>query len=436
MNYHSRILCCCDEGVTFKSEVKTSSIYCMSCFLQWMLFATIILSTNGAMAAEKDKIRLQKDMQVLGERHSQSSPLKWSVSGVTAMGGSTLNSDELKQLQAGSHDPKQNGFTIQALALAVHAKLDNHVDATASIVSHIEPDGESVVELEQAFIHAKDLYLDTSVMAGQYFLNFGEENTLHPDDWDFVDVPFLLTRLFGGDKLRSQGIDLSWQLPSLSSSTLLFGVSNPHGETATSFFYKQGEDVAGHKLKDREVSGMKDLLYLLKWSNKYSTNNSPHRIGFGASALFGPNATGDSTNTQIYGLNFDWSLFSNGQSQKPKLNWRTELMYRNYEAGDTNDTSNEILKDYGLFSQAVWQLDNYLALGLRAEFANGNSGNFNTPQRTKRKRFSINVTRSLSKSIKWRLQYNRDLDDSVQDKSADSVWLQMIFKAGDHDEHE
>lgn len=436
-----------------------------------------MLSTSGSMAATKEMVGYNKKKQETQDKRSQTQPLyeaqiktlcqrilelekvidpnsggntssvagvhdfdehqsrlQWSMSGLVVMGGSSASKNELQLLQSGSHDPKKNGFTTQALSLGVHTKLDRNIYATSSIVSRIKPDGESVVELEQAFIHGKTTLYNLSFMAGQYFLDFGEENKRHPDDWDFVDVPFLITRLFGGDKLRSQGIQVDWQFS--SSSTLLLGASNPGGETVTSFFYNEGKEVAGHALQDRDVRGLNDLLYSLKLSHQFSARYSPHHFGFGASALFGPNATGDSTDTQIFGLNFGWAWYGNGQSRKPRFNWRTEWISRRYEAGDKNDPSHESLKDYGVFSQAVWQPDHDWAFGLRAEFADGNKGNFNDTLRENRKRYSINVTRQISKSVKWRLQYNRDLDDSLQGDSADSFWLQMVFRAGAHDEHE
>ena len=462
-------------------KTNTYGVYYIAFCFKWVLYAGISLATSNALAAKDEMAGLHHQMQHLREQmqqtqelyksqinvleqrilelekannyqqrnntlpvasvpesdehHSQPAGFQWSLSGLVAMGGSTANGNELKQLQAGAHDPRKNGFTIQALSLAVHARFNEQLDATASIVSHIEPDGESLVELEQAFIQAQGLTDNLSVKAGQYFLDFGEENTRHPDDWDFVDVPFLITRLFGGDKLRSQGIHLTWQTPMPWRSTLSLGISNPVGETATSFLYEQGETVGGHVLLARDVESPGDLLYLLKWSHRLPVAG-PHHIGFGASALFGPNATGDSTDTQIYGLDFEWTKYANAHSQKPLFNWRTELMLRRYEAGDNNDPTHETLKDYGLFSQAVWQLDNKWALGLRAEYADSNGGKVNDPLRDNRKRLSLNITRPLAKSVKWRLQYNHDRDNTLSDNNADSVWLQLVYQAGSHNEHE
>jgi len=103
--------------------------------------------------------------------------------------------------------------------------------------------------------------------------------------------------------------------------------------------------------------------------------------------------------------------------------------------GDINDPTREILRDYGIFSQAIWHLDAKLTAGLRAEFADANKDNANDPLRDRRKRFSVNVSRSVSKSVNLRLQYNYDRADSLSGDSANSVWLQIVFKAGAHDEH-
>ncbi len=468
--------CTCDAVTIYRLKTNTSSVYCASCFLRWMMSVTIMLSAGRAMAAQENtqfhkqeqmlheqmndknqyyetqinilEQRIQKLEKAADSDHRYKSEsvagsrdagehqpeLKWSMSGIVAMGGSTASADELLLLQGGTHDPRKNGFTLQTLALAARVELDQYFDAMGSLVSVIEPDGESVVELEQAFIESTNLPNNFSARAGQYFLDFGEENARHPDDWDFVDVPFVITRFFGADKLRSQGMQLAWR-PSLSwRSTLLLGVNNPNGETVTSFLYKKGEEVAGHVLQARDIEGLKDMLYMFKWSNRLPVDNL-HRIGFGVSALFGPNATGNSTDTQIYGLDFEWAQHVNGLNQQPRFNWRTELIFRRYEAGDSNDPTHEVLRDYGIFSQAIWRLDAKLTTGLRAEFADANQDNANDPLRDRRKRFSVNASHSVAKSVSLRLQYNYDRADHLSGGSANSVWLQMVFKAGAHDEH-
>jgi hypothetical protein len=110
-------------------------------------------------------------------------------------------------------------------------------------------------------------------------------------------------------------------------------------------------------------------------------------------------------------------------------------MYRRYEAGDRNDPDQEILADYGAFTQVLWHFSGDWAIGLRAEFADGNKDSRNDPLRGKRTRCAINLTRPVSRNVWWRLQYNHDRADFLRKDSADSLWLQLGYKAGVHDEH-
>lgn len=390
--------------------------------------------TNTLISLNDSESHQGKDAHSHPDNHQSEGFLKWSMSGLVSAGGSTVNASELERLQGGAHDPKKNGFTLQALALSVNAGLGDGHGATASIVSHIKPDGENIVELEQAFLQTKTYNNGLSAKAGQYYVEFGNEMTRHPDDWDFVDVPFLITRLFGGDKLRSQGVELKWQPPFHRHTSLTFGINNPDGETASSFNSEQGEEVGGYILQDRQAKKLDDMLYSVKWSH-YSTPVNNHQFSYGASALFGPNASGNHTRTQIYGLNFNWKSFAQSHGHDPALNWHTELMYRNYEAGDKSDPNHDVLKDYGFFSQLIWRTNHNSIIGVRAGYADASSGLFYDAARVARKRLAISYTRALSSSLKWRLQFNHDRDDALADGEASSLWLQLVFQAGAHDEH-
>lgn len=365
-----------------------------------------------------------------GHRHQpEPSRVSWSMAGLSTLGGANVGARELEQLEAGTHDPRNTGITLQTLALAANARLNRHLDAVGSLVSHIEPDGENVVELEQAFIRGRGLPYGVSLLAGQHFLEFGEENQRHPPAWAFVDLPFMIPRLFGSDKLRSQGVRLIWAPPPPWRSRVYLGVYNPDGETATSFLFEEGEQVADHVLRSRDVDGPEDLLYLLKWSHRLLVT-AAGRLDAGLSALFGPNASGRATRTQIYGLDLRWSAYPAPSDRQPGFDWRTELMARRYEAGDRDDPAREILRDYGLFSQAVWRLSRHWSAGLRAEFGTANADNSRDPLRSNRKRFSVNLGRALGGRIRLRLQYNRDWAEHLPKHTANSLWLQIAFRAG------
>ncbi len=363
--------------------------------------------------------------------------LHWSFSGLAAAGGSTARPPVLRQLQDGTHDPRQTGFTLQALALAARADFGRGLRATASLVSHIEPDGTNVVELEQAYFHAENLGAGLSVTAGQLYPQFGREMTRHPDDWNFVDVPLVITRLFGADKLRSQGIQARWDAPLARHPALFFGVFNAAGETATSFLAQPDESVGGHRLIAREATSVADLLYLLRWSQPFS-HGARRRNDIGVSALYGPNASGQSTQTQILGIDLRISRLRGPHQTHPAFDWRSELMFRRYEAGDGALSTRETLLDVGGFTQAVWRLDRFAprwSAGLRAELAGGNRNSIDDPLRSRRYRLSFVLTRTLASNLWLRLQYNQDNADNLTHGTAHSLWLQLGFKAGEHGEH-
>jgi hypothetical protein len=363
------------------------------------------------------------------------SSLNIGLSGLFAAGWSSVDNAELAKLQAGGHDPKVNGFTIQNVELTLGATVDNSFDAQANIVFQIDSAGATVAELEEAYFVSRSLPGGLQLKGGQYFTEFGRQNNQHPHTWAFVDQPVILARLFGGDGLRSQGIRASWLLPTESYSELTFGIQNAKGETATSFLNAAGEDIGGHTLIDRQARGAKDLLYSARWLNGVDLSDTLS-MNLGLSALLGPNASSTDTNTRIAGadLYFKWQP-NNSQRGYPFVAWHTEVMQREYEAGDQTSPGHETLKDRGMFTHAVWGFKLGWEAGLRWEYATADGNTSNDPLRDTRKRLSPNLTWRFSEYSKVRLQYNRDWAEHLPQKTANSVWLQYEFGLGSHMAH-
>lgn len=363
------------------------------------------------------------------------SPLKIGLSGLFAAGGSSVDNAELANLQAGGHDPTKNGFTVQNVELSIGATVDPYFDAQANIIFLINAAGETVVELEEAFFITRNLPGGLQVKGGQFFTEFGRQNKQHPHTWAFVDQPVVLSRFFGGDGLRSQGVRASWLMPTDWYSELYFGMQNPKGETVTSFLSEAGEDVGGHTLIDRNARGSGDLLYSARWLNGFDLTETVS-MNLGLSGLWGPNASGYTTDTEIYGVDLylKWQP-TTSQRGYPFVAWHTEVLKRRYEAGDPGDATRETLKDWGMFTQALWGFTPGWVAGLRYEYvtADGNTGS--DPLRDTRKRLSPNLTWYLSEYSKLRLQYNRDSTEHLAEKTADSLWLQFEFSLGSHMAH-
>ncbi len=375
------------------------------------------------------------DISTASNATAGNSSFQVGLSGLFAAGGSSVDNDALVNIQGGAHDPNQNGFTVQNVELSIGGTVDPYFDAQANIIFQIDADGETVVELEEAFFTTRSLPWGLQVKGGQYFTEFGRQNKKHPHTWSFADQPVVLSRLFGGDGLRSQGARVSWLMPTDWYSELYLGVQNPKGETVNSFFNAPGEVIGGHTLIDRDVRNFGDLLYSGRWLNGFDLSDTVS-VNLGVSGLWGPNASGTTTDTYIFGAD-KYLKWQPAYTQRgfPFISWHTEILKRRYEAGDLSDANHEKLNDWGMFSQALWGFKPGWIVGLRADYASADGNTSTDPLRDTRKRLSPNLTWYPTEYSKLRLQYNRDWAEHLSGKSADSLWLQFEFNLGSHAAH-
>ena len=131
-----------------------------------------------------------------------------SFVGLTDFGWS--DEPNVPALQVGDHDPHVRGFTIPNAELALDGTVDPYFKGFANIVYKIDRLGETNVELEEMFLLSSSLPKNLQLKAGQYFVDFGRQNTQHPHAWAFADEPLVINRMFGPDGLRSQGARVSW----------------------------------------------------------------------------------------------------------------------------------------------------------------------------------------------------------------------------------
>ncbi|MCI0526450.1 MAG: hypothetical protein L0Y56_03225 [Nitrospira sp.] len=104
----------------------------------YLLFITLVTFTGSSSWAQVPQIP---------GRSVQSLNPEISLDGLAAAGYFS----EAENLNFGGHDPKNQGFTFQNLELTLGATVDPYARADAHIIYLIE-DGESVVELEEAYL--------------------------------------------------------------------------------------------------------------------------------------------------------------------------------------------------------------------------------------------------------------------------------------------
>ena len=162
------------------------------------------------------------------------------LSALMTAGSSSERGDDLEDLQAGAHDPRQRGFTLNQLELSFLGAVDPYMYGQAYLVFQIDDQGETKTELEDAYVTTQKLPFaleekGLELEAGQFFTEFGRNNPTHPHSWAFVDQPFVVSRLLGGDGMRAPGVRASWLTPLPWFSELKLGMQNSRGEAQVSF---------------------------------------------------------------------------------------------------------------------------------------------------------------------------------------------------------
>ena len=354
-----------------------------------------------------------------------------SFDGLFAAAGSTAK--DLGSLNTGGHDANQRGFTVQNLETTFDGAVDPYFKGQANIVFQIDKDGESFIEVEEAFLTSMSLPLNLQAKAGTFFTEFGRLNQFHPHAWDFADQPLVNGRFLSPDGLRNPGARLSWLAPTSNYTELFIAVQDSQGETVRSF--RNEEALFGREAVETRVRNMGDMLYVPRIATSFDLTDE-QTILLGASAAFGPNSTGTDENTLIYGLDMFWKWKSKyAAGGFPFVTWQTEVMGRRFEAGEDINAGlpDEVMNNWGTYSQIMWGFKKRWVAGLRGDYVDGEE-EATDPLGFERWRMSPNLTFYPSEFSKIRLQYN--YDDILEDDSTEhSVFLQFEFLLGSHGAH-
>lgn len=382
-------------------------------------------------------------------------------------GSSTKGGGDLHNLQGGAHDPRQRGFTLNQLELSFQGAVDPYFRAEAYLVFQIDDEGETNTEVEEAFATSQSLPfglhdLGFEIQAGQFFTEFGRNNPSHPHTWAFVDQPFVISRFLGGDGQRAPGVRVGWLTPLPWFSEIHVGMQNARGETLPSFLANdevfEERPIGGRPREYDSVHSLDDLVYLARWVNGFDIGEEWSAL-VGASALFGPNATGSDGRTQIYGADFvaKWQPLRSDRGW-PYVRLTTEVLYRRYRAdefsGDLtqDDGSSQFvfipkdrLNDWGLYSELIWGFRRGWSAGVRYGYGGADGPNYdptgartsrnNDPYRSTRHRVSPVLFYDPTEFSRLRLQYNYDHAKNLSGNDAHTVWLGLEISIGAHPVH-
>lgn len=360
---------------------------------------------------------------------------------VSLFDGGWSSAKDIKNLQPGDHDPHQNGFTLPNTELTLDGAVDPYFKGFANIVYKLDNNEETSVELEEAYFLTTSLPHNLQLKGGQFQTEFGRQNPQHPHAWAFLDQPLVLNRMFGPDGMRSQGLRLSYLLPTSFYTEAMVTVGNSTGESAWSFRNPDSNEIHGGVPDDHEARGLGDMTIVPRISSSFDLT-STQTVVLGASAAFGPNNSGTSARTEIYGADLYWKWKpAAAEAGFPFLSMQAEALTRRYEADQrvAEDGSGpailpaQNLRDWGSYAQVLWGIKPRIVAGLRGDWVRGNDGVFDAESRRNRFRLSPNFTMYPTEFSKFRVQYN--YDDRKGLEKENSLWFQFEFLLGAHAAH-
>ncbi len=324
-------------------------------------------------------------------------------------------------LQTGGHDPTASGFNFQQLELSVGSAVDPYFRFDANIVF-----SQFGVEVEEAYATTLDLPANLQLRAGQFLTRFGRINPTHPHSWDFVDQPFVIGRVFGGEGNRGLGVEASWLTPLPWYVEVVGSATDAAGEsTARSFFGGGGSRVLSPL--DLQLTGAVKQFFELSddWS-----------LLWGLSGATGPNPTGYRNRSDVLGTDVYLKYRPVSGASFTSVALQAEVLHRRRQVPE------DLLTDVGGYGQLSWRFDQRWGTAARYEFgtaARGEDGRIANdpldPEWTQtRQRLSANLTFWPTEFSRLRLQGATDLV-GWRERPDYSVFLAFEMVAGAHGAH-
>lgn len=330
----------------------------------------------------------------------------------------------------GEAGPAPEGFSLAETEINIAANVDDKFTAWLTLPVVYE-DGETSVEIEEAWVETLALPAGLSLRMGRTYSNIGYLNNQHFHSWDFADqaLPY---QAFLGNQYLDDGLQLRWLAPTDFYLELgaewLRGDRYPAGGSANS-------GMGSHTLSVRtggDVGISNSWLAGLSW---LSAESEDRPSGDEDDPLL---FNGD-TDLYIASFVWKWSPFGNWRARNFKF--QAEYLWRNEDGNYLVPGLDPMPWDsdqHGWYAQAIYQPFAQWRFGVRMDRLGGDvpaSVWADTPlyyPGDNPSRYSLMVDWSNSEFSRLRFQYTRD-DSSAADDN--QFGLQYIFSIGAHGAH-
>jgi hypothetical protein len=324
-------------------------------------------------------------------------------------------------LQTGGHDPKKNGFNLQQLELAIGSSVDPYFRFDANVAF-----SQFGVEIEEAYATTLGLPLGLQLRAGQFLTRFGRLNSTHLHAWAFVDQPFALGRVFGGEGNRGLGLEISWLTPLPWFAEMVLSTTDAAGEGTARSFYGAA---------DLGVTTPGDL-QLLAALKQFFAASDDWSIFLGASFSGGPNATGHRNRSEVYGADLYVKYRPLSAASHTVVSLQLEYFHRRRQV------PGDVLTDSSGYAYLFWRFAQRLGVAARYEIGTPERGQLPESSAfaldplwtSNRQRVSTNLTFWPTEFSRLRLQGSVDLP-RWREQPIWAAFLALEVSVGAHTAH-
>jgi len=330
----------------------------------------------------------------------------------------------------GEAGPLPEGLALGEIEINISANVDDKFTAWLTVPLLIE-DGESAIEIEQAWIETLALPGGISLRMGRFFSSIGYLNEKHSHSWDFADQP-LAYQVFLGNQYLDDGLQLRWLAP--TDLYLELGAEITRGER----YPAGGAGNSGFGVHTLHARTGGDIGYSHSWQAGISY----------LQADVEDRASGDEDEPLLFSgqsdlmmAEFVWKWAPNGNSKQRNFVFQTEYMWRNEDGVYSLPEGSSLpynTDQQGWYVQAVYQPLPRWRFGVRYDQLSSDSPGYAyidtplIPAEDDPQRYSIMADWSNSEFSRLRLQYTLD-QAGIED---DNQWgLQYIFSIGAHGAH-
>jgi hypothetical protein len=332
--------------------------------------------------------------------------------------------------RGGEAGPIVDGLAIAETEINASANVDDLFTAWLTVPVVIE-DGETAVEIEEAWIETLRMPAGLSARFGRFYSGIGYLNGKHSHTWDFADQP-LAYQAFLGNQYLDDGLQLRWLAPTdiytEIGAEVLRGDRYPAGGAARgglgahSLFARVGGDAGASS------SWQAGLSWLHAKARDRASGGEDEPLLF-------------SGESDLIVAEFIWKWAPSGNWKQRNLVLQSEFIWRNedgtYRLPD--GTLPAIDRDQtGWYAQAVYQPRPQWRLGARYDQLSSDDagpafdGTALDAQSRDPRRYTIMVDWSHSEYSRLRLQYAHDKSG---ERNNDQWGLQYIMSIGAHGAH-